>query len=113
MEDVRVSDEQRERAAQEIREHFAAGRLTEEELSERVDALERGMGEPGFWDDQEQAAQMSAEHARATRRLGTFRQLQRDVEDLEPLAELAEEDPEIAGELEEQISAVQSRLDAL
>jgi hypothetical protein len=33
---LRVSDEQRERAAQEIREHFAAGRLTEEELSERV-----------------------------------------------------------------------------
>jgi hypothetical protein len=35
---LRVSDEQRERAAQEIREHFAAGRLTEEELSERVQA---------------------------------------------------------------------------
>ena len=33
---IRVSDEQRERAAQELREHFAAGRLTEEELSERV-----------------------------------------------------------------------------
>lgn len=35
---LRASDEQRERAAQEIREHFAAGRLTEEELSERVQA---------------------------------------------------------------------------
>lgn len=33
---IRVSDEQRERAAQELREHFAAGRLSEEELSERV-----------------------------------------------------------------------------
>ena len=29
---LRVSDEQRERMAQEIREHFAAGRLSEEEL---------------------------------------------------------------------------------
>jgi hypothetical protein len=37
--DLRVSDEQRERAAQEIREHFAAGRLTDEELSERVQAV--------------------------------------------------------------------------
>jgi hypothetical protein len=36
--DIRASDEQRERAAQEIREHFAAGRLTDEELSERVQA---------------------------------------------------------------------------
>jgi uncharacterized membrane protein YccC len=36
--DLRVSDEQRDRAAAEIREHFAAGRLTDEELSERVQA---------------------------------------------------------------------------
>ncbi len=36
--DLRVSDEQRDRAAQEIREHFAAGRLTEDELSERIQA---------------------------------------------------------------------------
>jgi DUF1707 SHOCT-like domain len=35
---LRVSDEQRERVAQEIREHYAAGRLTEEELDERVQA---------------------------------------------------------------------------
>ena len=35
---LRVSDEERERAAQEIREHFAAGRLSEEELDERVQA---------------------------------------------------------------------------
>lgn len=32
---LRVSDEQRERAASELREHFAAGRLTQEELDER------------------------------------------------------------------------------
>jgi Domain of unknown function (DUF1707) len=36
--DLRVSDEQRERAAQDIREHYAAGRLTDDELSERVQA---------------------------------------------------------------------------
>jgi Domain of unknown function (DUF1707) len=35
---LRASDEQRERAAQEIREHFAAGRLSEDELDERVQA---------------------------------------------------------------------------
>lgn len=35
---LRASDEQRERAAQEIREHFAAGRLNDDELSERVQA---------------------------------------------------------------------------
>ena len=51
------------------------------------------MGEPGFWDDQERAASVSAEHARASRKLSEFRELERDVDDLEPLAELAEEDP--------------------
>jgi peptide chain release factor 2 len=71
------------------------------------------MGAPGFWDDQQRAARISAEHARASRKLSIFRELERDVDDLEPLAELAEEDPEIAGELEEQVRAVQDRLDAL
>ncbi len=71
------------------------------------------MGAAGFWDDQERAAKVSAEHARASRKLGVFRQLESDVEDLEPLAELAEEDPGIASELEEQIAGVQARLDAL
>jgi hypothetical protein len=37
--DLRVSDEQRDRAAQEIREHFAAGRLTDDELSDRIQAV--------------------------------------------------------------------------
>jgi peptide chain release factor 2 len=71
------------------------------------------MGAAGFWDDQERAAKVSAEHARASRKLGVFRRLESDVEDLEPLAELAEEDPGIASELEEQIAGVQARLDEL
>jgi len=33
---LRASDEQRERAAQDIRDHYAAGRLTDDELSERL-----------------------------------------------------------------------------
>jgi peptide chain release factor 2 len=83
------------------------------QLEERTTALEQEMGAAGFWDDQEHAAKVSAEHARATRKLSVFRALESDVEDLEPLAELAEEDPEIAGELEDQIAAVQARLDEL
>ena len=34
--DFRLSDERRDQAAQELREHYAAGRLSEDELSERV-----------------------------------------------------------------------------
>ena len=36
--ELRVSDEQRERASQELRDHFAAGRISEEELGDRVQA---------------------------------------------------------------------------
>jgi peptide chain release factor 2 len=78
-----------------------------------VTVLESEMGTPGFWDDQERAASVSAEHARTSRRLSGFRELESDVADLEPLAELAEDDPEIETELEEQIASVQGRLDEL
>ncbi len=71
------------------------------------------MGASGFWDDQERAARVSSEHSRATRKLAQFRELESDVDDLEPLAEMAEEDPEMAAELEEQLVSVQARLDAL
>ncbi|MGZ4198247.1 MAG: peptide chain release factor 2, partial [Solirubrobacteraceae bacterium] len=98
-----------------IREQLTllADYLDPAQLGERVGALENEMGEPGFWDDQERAAAVSAEHARASRKLSEFRELESDVGDLEPLAELAEEDPEIASELEEQIASVQTRLDEL
>ena len=36
MADLRVSDQDRDIAAQQLREHFAAGRLTQEELDQRV-----------------------------------------------------------------------------
>ena len=36
--DMRVSDDQRDRVAREIREHYAAGRLDDGEMSERVEA---------------------------------------------------------------------------
>ncbi|MGI8902395.1 MAG: peptide chain release factor 2 [Solirubrobacteraceae bacterium] len=82
-------------------------------LSERAGALEEEMGRPGFWDDQERAAAVSAEHARAGRKVSVFRALERDIADLEPLAELAEEDPEIAEEFEDQVCAVQEQLAGL
>jgi peptide chain release factor 2 len=71
------------------------------------------MQEPGFWDDQERAAKVSADHAAAGRKLGSFRKLESDLDDLEALEELAAEDESIAGELEETRTAVQARLDEL
>jgi peptide chain release factor 2 len=68
------------------------------------------MQRPGFWDDQAKAAEISAQHARAQRRLEGFRQLERDVDDLEELAELANDDDEMASELGAQLASVERRL---
>jgi len=84
--------------------------LQPEALAARLRELETEMGTSGFWDDQDRAPKVSAEHARTTKRLESFRALQRDSDDLEGLAELADEDDELALELEEQIASVQSRL---
>ncbi len=82
-------------------------------LSERTAALEAEMSDAGFWENQERAAKVSAEHARAARRLEGFRTLERDVEDLGTLAEMAEEDPALTDELAEQVTSVEARLAAL
>jgi peptide chain release factor 2 len=71
------------------------------------------MGAPGFWDDSEQAAAVTAEHARASRRLETFTALRRDVEDLDGLVEMALEEQSLQAEVEEQIVSVEQRLATL
>jgi peptide chain release factor 2 len=71
------------------------------------------MQEPGFWDDQERAAKVSAEHASAGRKLSSYRKLESEIDDLEALEEMAAEDDSIAGELEEARASVEARLDEL
>ena len=68
------------------------------------------MQRPGFWDDQDNAARVSADHARVQKRLEGFRSLESDASDLEELVELAEDDPEIANELASQLASVERRL---
>ncbi|MEA2428500.1 MAG: peptide chain release factor 2 [Thermoleophilaceae bacterium] len=68
------------------------------------------MQAPGFWDDQERAARVSAEHSRATRKLDGYRELESELGDLETMEELASEDESIAGEVEGQRAAVESKL---
>jgi peptide chain release factor 2 len=68
------------------------------------------MQAPGFWDDQERAASVSAEHASLSRRLESFHSLDRDIGDLDTLEEMAAEDESIAAELEEQLASIAARL---
>jgi peptide chain release factor 2 len=71
------------------------------------------MQRPGFWEDADKAAQTSAAHAAARRRLDTFRSLESDLADLAELAELSTEDPELVGELDAQLSSLERRLQTL
>ncbi len=57
------------------------------------------MNAPGFWDDQNRAAAVSAEHARVSRRLEGYRSLTRDYDDARELSELD------GGEMDDQIAA--------
>jgi peptide chain release factor 2 len=68
------------------------------------------MQRPGFWDDQDSAARISAAHASAVRRLDTFRDLEAEAEDLDELAELAAGDPDLTAELADQLDSVEARL---
>ena len=69
------------------------------------------MGAPGFLGrSRTLAAKVGAEHTRTQRRLETFTKLQSDAEDLEGLAELADEDPEIAEGVGEALDSVETRL---
>jgi peptide chain release factor 2 len=69
------------------------------------------MGKPGFWDDRRGAAAVSAEHARARRKLEGFRKLEAEVDDLADLAAL--QDESLRAELGEQLSAVEGQLSRL
>jgi peptide chain release factor 2 len=68
------------------------------------------MQAPGFWDDQERAAKVSAEHARVQRKLTAYRELESELDDIEALEELAEEDDSITGELDEQRDTFAAKL---
>jgi peptide chain release factor 2 len=70
-------------------------------LRGRLAELEEELGQPGFWDDQQRAASVSAEHSRIAKRLERYERLNREYEDaVELLAMDGEMADEIAGSLE-------------
>ncbi len=99
----------------QIHENYALLRESAgpEALAARVAELESAMQAPGFWDDAEAAAKISSEHARTARRSRTYAELDRDVGDLDSLAEMAGEDEELADELAGQLAAIESALGGL
>jgi len=79
-------------------------------LAARREELERELSAPGFWDDQQHAAQVSAEHARVTRKLERYEHLTRDFEDA---VELLSMDGEMADEIARSIQPLRRELEHL
>ena len=79
-------------------------------LRRRVAELEEELAKPGFWDDQQRAAAVSAEHARLTRRLERYDRLNRDYEDAKELLAL---DESLADEVTQSIVPLRRELERL
>ncbi len=68
------------------------------------------MGEPGFWDEQQRAAAISAEQARLARRLERYERLRGEFEDASQLLAM---DAEMADEIEASIVPLRRELERL
>jgi peptide chain release factor 2 len=79
-------------------------------LRTRIAELEQELGTPGFWDDQQRAAAVSAEHARLTRRLDRYDRLQREYEDARELLAM---DESLSDEVEASIVPLRRELERL
>jgi peptide chain release factor 2 len=79
-------------------------------LRKRLDELEHELSQPGFWDDQQRAAQVSAEHARLQRRLDRYDRLQRDYDDARELLAM---DGDMADEIAQSIAPLRAELERL
>jgi peptide chain release factor 2 len=79
-------------------------------LSKRAAELEAQMGEPGFWDDQQGAAEISSEHARVARRLERYERLRREYDDARELLGM---DGDMADEIQASLGPLELELERL
>jgi peptide chain release factor 2 len=77
-------------------------------LRARVAELEEELGQPGFWDDQQHAAAVSAEHSRVSKRLERYDHLQREYDDAKELLAL---DESLADDVAQSIAPLRGELE--
>ena len=79
-------------------------------LTKRAAELEAQMGEPGFWDDQQRAAEISSEHSRVAKRLERYERLRREYDDARELLEM---DGDMAAEIQDSLDPLERELERL
>lgn len=82
-----------------------------EKLRKRSENLTEEMSRPGFWDNPDQAREVSAQFSRIEGRLRLLEELRGRLSDSEELLELAEEDGELLSEVEGELEHVERVLE--
>ena len=84
-------------------------------LRERLSVIEQTMNESGFWDDPDNAQKYMKEKKSIEDNLGELESLQKQIDDLEVLAEMYEEEPEesLLDEAGEVLQSLSAELEAL
>jgi peptide chain release factor 2 len=77
-------------------------------LRARVAELEQELGQPGFWDDQQHAAAVSAEHSRLSKRLERYDHLKREYDDSKELLAL---DDSLAADVAQSVAPLRRELE--
>jgi peptide chain release factor 2 len=79
-------------------------------LAARLSELEQQLSAPGFWDDQQRAAAVSAEHSRVQKRLERYEHLNREYDEAKELLAL---DGDLADEIRDQLRPIRQELERL
>ena len=104
----------------ELRERTSklGGRLAEleaffdvESLRQTSERLSEEMSDPGFWNDPDEAREVSARFARVEGRMRLLEDLRGRLSDSDELLELAEEDRELLSEVEQELKQIERVLE--
>lgn len=79
----------------------------------RIDELEHRAADPELWQNADAATKLQQNLAQLKQVVGTVTELEKTVEDCLELLDLAEEDDEIASELDESVDGAQKRIEGL
>ncbi|WP_053057756.1 peptide chain release factor 2 [Rubrobacter aplysinae] len=82
-----------------------------EGLRERAAELSEEMSDPGFWDDPEEAREVSSRFSRIEERIALLESLRGRLDDSEELFGLYDGDPEMLGEVEREVGQIEATVE--
>jgi len=78
--------------------------------SSRIEAIDKEMEKSSFWDNPSNAARIQKERAELVDVVGSFKAARQKIDDARELCELAEDDPGMKSELEEEVDVLDKNI---